>query len=612
MREVLEAQRKERAERRVQMFVAEFEPSYKALAYHAALPLVLTPELVNYLRNEFLRSEGVPWVAEADLLLSELCSSVGYELYAMDADVRAYLLEQMATDQAFGPERMQRVAKLLVSYVRYLSDQGAQMSDGELEAQQWAAMLYLGPGQKQQVAEEIATKFQLNAVEQVGGELLSQAELGRLADLTKTFAPQLYEYAELVEYAALVSDVLVGREDISTARVTRSYEVMPGVRVKIPPTIVDSGRSTPGDNISAVSPGVDPQFPPLEEFEFIDVQLIDEPVEDPVGESVDFPPPLQTEAFTVLTFEPEVESGLKPETEPETDSSAEQFNFTVAILIKEEDQWQLQRQQGRNSRFLEILTGELFQETKEVVLEMVAIPGGSFTMGSPKEEEGHYGDEGPQHEVTLEPFFLGRYPVTQAQWQVVAGLPQVQRELDPDPSEFKGDLRPVEQVSWYDAEEFCARLSAHTGRSYRLPSEAEWEYACRAGTTTAFSFGEMITTEVANYNGNAYADGPAGESRGETTPVNQFELANPWGLSDMHGNVHEWCLDHWHESYEDAPTDGDAWLTEDEEASRVFRGGSWASDPRNCRSAYRINYRPDNRDSDIGFRVCCAAPRAVE
>ena len=123
-------------------------------------------------------------------------------------------------------------------------------------------------------------------------------------------------------------------------------------------------------------------------------------------------------------------------------------------------------------------------------------------MGSPEDERERYSNESPQHEVTVKSFFMGKYPVTQAQWKVVAALPQVNRKLNPDPSIFKGNDRPVETVSWYYAVEFCDRLSKLTGKSYRLPSEAEWEYACRAGTTTPFHFGKIITTDLANYNGN--------------------------------------------------------------------------------------------------------------
>jgi formylglycine-generating enzyme required for sulfatase activity len=245
-------------------------------------------------------------------------------------------------------------------------------------------------------------------------------------------------------------------------------------------------------------------------------------------------------------------------------------------------------------------------------LHMVLIPAGTFLMGSPEDELERLDSEGPQHEVTVPTFLMGRYPVTQAQWRAVAALPQVNRELKPDPSNFKGDNRPLEQVSWYDAAEFCDRLTHHTQRPYRLPSEAEWEYACRAGTKTPFYFGKTLTTEVANYDGNyTYADGPEGEYREETTPVDHFGIANAFGLSDMHGNVWEWCEDHWHDNYKGAPTDGSAWLTDNNEARRINRGGSWLDFPRTCRSACRCNVEPDSVFSSLGFRVVCSAPRTL-
>ena len=258
-------------------------------------------------------------------------------------------------------------------------------------------------------------------------------------------------------------------------------------------------------------------------------------------------------------------------------------------------------------------TEPLLEVAAALPLQMLLIPGDAFTMGSPENEAERSNDEGPQHEVTLSQFFMGRYPVTQAQWRVVAALPQVSQALDPDPSHFKGDNRPVESVSWHDATEFCARLTQHTARPYRLPTEAEWEYACRAGSTTPFHFGSTLTTEVANYNGDyTYADGPKGEHRQETTPVDHFDIANAFGLSDMHGNVLEWCQDHWHDNYDGAPTDGSAWLTDGDDTYRVLRGGSWINDPEYCRSASR-NYliTPAFRDYIIGFRVCCSPPRSL-
>jgi formylglycine-generating enzyme required for sulfatase activity len=161
-------------------------------------------------------------------------------------------------------------------------------------------------------------------------------------------------------------------------------------------------------------------------------------------------------------------------------------------------------------------------------------------------------------------------------------------------------------VTWYEAVEFCDRLSQHTGRLYRLPSEAEWEYACRAGTPTPFYFGDTITTDLANYDGNyTYGSGAKGEYREQTTPVGQFGV-NPWGLADMHGNVLEWCEDHWHPSYEGAPSDGSAWITDDANQLRLVRGGSWYLSPVYCRSAFRARRNPNNRYPDLGFRVVCA------
>ncbi|MBW4492825.1 MAG: SUMF1/EgtB/PvdO family nonheme iron enzyme [Oscillatoria princeps RMCB-10] len=238
-----------------------------------------------------------------------------------------------------------------------------------------------------------------------------------------------------------------------------------------------------------------------------------------------------------------------------------------------------------------------------LMLEMVSIPGGTFGMGSPNSEKERYDRESPQHWVTVQPFFMGKYAVTQAQWKVVAALPKVNLDLNPDPSRFKGANRPVENVSWDDAMEFCARLSKKTGRDYRLPSEAEWEYACRAGTTTPFHFGETFTTDLANYNGNyTYASGPKGKYRQETTPVGSFP-PNAFGLYDMHGNVWEWCADPWHDNYAGAPSDGSVWNSGGNKDRRMRRGGSWVGDPRHCPAANRDGYEPEIRNGYIGFRA---------
>jgi formylglycine-generating enzyme required for sulfatase activity len=251
-----------------------------------------------------------------------------------------------------------------------------------------------------------------------------------------------------------------------------------------------------------------------------------------------------------------------------------------------------------------------------IQLEMVMIPSGSFIMGSPESEKDSMNSERPQHQVTINAFCLGKYQVTQAQWKAVAAFSQVNRKLKPDPSRFKGANRPVEQVSWEDAVEFCSRLSQYTGRTYRLPSEAEWEYACRAGTTTPFHFGETITTDLANYDGTddknnqwsgSYGQGPKGVYRKETTEVGSFEVAHNFGLYDMHGNVWEWCQDDWHNNYEDAPIDGSAWIGNEAKSVKLLRGGSWNSNPAYCRSAFRYSPVAGFDPYNYGFRVVCGA-----
>jgi formylglycine-generating enzyme required for sulfatase activity len=246
-------------------------------------------------------------------------------------------------------------------------------------------------------------------------------------------------------------------------------------------------------------------------------------------------------------------------------------------------------------------------------LELVAIPGGSFMMGSPSDEPERYDDE-EQHEVEVPPFFMGKYPITQAQWRYVAAeLPLVAKSIEPEPANFQGDDLPVENVSWLDAQEFCARVRVLTGRVCRLPTEAEWEYACRARTTTPFHFGKTISAELANYNGGyTYGNGKEGEYREQTTPVGSFGVANSFGLYDMHGNVLEWCEDH-QDSYWGAPIDGSAWINSsaEENADRILRGCSWDYNPGFCRSADRHGNYAAYRYINCGFRVVYSPARIL-
>jgi formylglycine-generating enzyme required for sulfatase activity len=242
-----------------------------------------------------------------------------------------------------------------------------------------------------------------------------------------------------------------------------------------------------------------------------------------------------------------------------------------------------------------------------VLLEMVPIASGVFQMGSTDTDT-----EKPVHQVRLSSFSIGKYPITQAQWRMVAAMPTVVREIKADPSFKKGDERPVEQVSWDDALEFCARLSSFTGKTYRLPTEAEWEYACRAGTQTPFAFGETLTADIANIDGTfPYKQGPKGRYLGETLEVGKVGAANAFGLYDMHGNVWEWCLDAWHDNYNGAPGNGMAWEGRNENR-RVIRGGSWIETAARCRSAFRGSAKLEARNAYTGFRVVLADDSKAE
>ena len=247
------------------------------------------------------------------------------------------------------------------------------------------------------------------------------------------------------------------------------------------------------------------------------------------------------------------------------------------------------------------------------------VPPGRFMMGSPRSEDGRYGDEGPQHEVVVgEGYWLGSVPVTQSLWGAL---------MDDNPSRFQSLDRPVENVSWNDCNVFIDRLNAKLGGGFRLPSETEWEYACRAGTATSTYAGEMridgennapVLEDIAWYGGNSGVDFDLDDGedasgwsekahefdRAGTRPVGQKQ-ANPWGIYDMLGNVWEWCEDDWHDGYKGAPADGSAWIDEGDRGrrSRVIRGGSWSAHAHRVRAAFRLRYGPGLRSDFLGFRL---------
>jgi formylglycine-generating enzyme required for sulfatase activity len=325
--------------------------------------------------------------------------------------------------------------------------------------------------------------------------------------------------------------------------------------------------------------------------------------------------------ISAATAVPVVALGINALKQQQNRAELTSYSVNTGWLARQGDRWE------KKTKPIEV---QAYQQklAPGVALTMVEIPAGTFLMGSPPGEEGRdvyasldsdlkksLGIEGrdveAQRRVTVPAFRIGRFPITQAQWKLVARLGKIERELNADPSYFKGPERPVENVSWEDAIEFCRRLSKLTKRNYTLPSEAQWEYACRAGTITPFHFGETLITELANYDGNyTYGQGPQGAYREQTTNVGSFP-ANAWGLQDMHGNVWEWCLDRWHPSLAKAPTDGSAWQEPAPEVAkqyqdlRLLRGGSWYFSPGLCRSAYRSITHPDGRHGNVGFRVCC-------
>ncbi|MBP0013881.1 MAG: SUMF1/EgtB/PvdO family nonheme iron enzyme [Roseofilum sp. SBFL] len=323
--------------------------------------------------------------------------------------------------------------------------------------------------------------------------------------------------------------------------------------------------------------------------------LLARSVMDGWGGETGFEPEISPEVEPSPELQPIVEAPPEPEPVPEPEEpQLPIFRFEVMTVNRRGEIIARENQQA-----------PYFQENlgEGIRLDMVAIPGGRFLMGSPPGEG--YDDERPQHSVTVQPFYMGKFLITQAQWRRVASLAKVKRDLESNPSYFKGDNLPVEGVSWYSCEEFCARLSRYMGKSYGLPSEAQWEYGCRARTSTPFHFGETLTTDLANYDGNyPYADAPKGEYRQKTTPVGRF-MPNGFGLYDMHGNLWEWCADHWHENYNGAPTDGSIWLSSGEESNRPVRGGSWNFNSDGCRSRYRVSGAADSGLGDTGFRVVC-------
>ena len=566
------------ARRKVEAFGERFGQVHVWFACHAAMPLALTTDLLYGLWGYFSQdSQGelleIPWVAVADLLMSDLCADVGHELYAMDGMVREVLLQQLEAEPRFGAGRMKGVAEFLLRHTAgaLRSDEGDRRDWAQ--TQRWAALAYVRPElAARELAEGLGTGVKDSAAE--------PSETLRKARLVQRLAVPLGEYdASFVGYARGMEAWQLGEAEAAKAAFGqlpeggKNFEVA-GVPLGLPKDL-KAGAEERGD--------ARPRSTKMTRRRLLQ------------GAGL-------VAAGTVGVVLWDLQRKWKPwlalpqrATDPTQFAAVATSPFSFEVVTVDGTGQEVSRVQGQAEAFQEDLGNQVF-------LEMVAIPGGTFEMGSPETELERETDEGPQHEVTVPSFFMGKYPVTQAEYEAVMGN---------NPSNFKGADRSVDSVSWEDAMQFCQKLSQLTEREYRLPSEAEWEYACRAGTTTPFHFGETITTDLANYYGSStYGQGPKGVYRQETTPYRSFKVANAFGLFDMHGNVWEWCADSWHNSYEGAPTDGSAWIDNDNRSqNRMLRGGSWLNSPGSCRSAIRYNVNPANRNLIIGFRVVLSGSR---
>lgn len=356
--ETLLTREQDQARRQVDRFIRRFEPAYRQLAYYAALPLVLTPELLHYLRNQFLRQVQLPWVAEADLLLSDLCYPIAYEQYAMDTAVRACLMAEM--EQELGPDRLRAVAKLLLRYVQHLEMMNPYLSYQDLQAQQWAAMIYVDDRQRQKVAHQLVKAYDTVAAPGQAQRLSgpAQAEMARLSRLTEELAPKLRAYPQLLDYARVIGRLLTEPTRVSAQAVRRSYEVLEGVTRDIPEDIIPDAVRQSGSELDG--------FAALRTIDFIHGRLI-----DAASERDSNFPPFQSDQFQIATVTLEISS---PQAEFQL------FEFQVATLVRQQSKWVIQQQTPSAYRFTEQLAADASHSSQGLLqalssLEMVSIPG---------------------------------------------------------------------------------------------------------------------------------------------------------------------------------------------------------------------------------------------
>ena len=547
---------------------------------HAAFPVAVTPHLLYYLWANFQcdrqgKPLNIPWIAVADVLFSGLFREVAPELYQMDREVRQELLNYLQSQENLGQERLRELAEAIWYYIQ--SDLESNDPDQRVlaRAQMIGALVYLDP---QEVIKELRKIYGSLSLDEL-------TEIVRAQSLVEMIQKPLGEkFPEILSYARSLGHWVRGNEEQARQHLQ-----------KVP-------RKDKGVEIAGV------YYPLPESLQKRSGGWTRRRFVRTLGWSL-----LGIGAARIPFLARDMSSnqllGIQPVGVPKA-ATLTPFPFETKTV---NPRGEVIRTEAKTASFFSQPLGSQAQP-----LEMVAIPGGEFTMGSPPTEKGHDPSEAPQRLVKVPPFYMSKFPITQAQWQAVATQPKVELDLNPTPSKFTGSDRPVEQVNRHEAVEFCKRLTnlLEGKLIYRLPSEAEWEYACRGGTTTPFAFGETITGELANYRSSeTFAQEKPVPSNEQTTDVGQFP-PNAFGLYDMHGQVWEWCADDWHDNYEGAPTDGSAWLKSVEKAQKnsnsVLRGGSWDDNPVYCRSACRNDFYFDQRhlrNDDVGFRVVCVVGR---
>ena len=460
------------AMRRIEAFEKRFGPRHRLLAAHAALPLMLDPELLNLIRINFRETRDMEWIAEADILLSPLCRAIDDELFEFEPRVREVLLQRLSEEK--GTARLTEIADFLAEYLT--SRPGKFQRADASKAYGWIAMAYRNPA-------DVLKKMEMFVNQGLSGG--GGREIGRADRLWLVF----------------MTEVLV--DPLSQSPDRKAFE----------------------------------QF--LEKSRRMGAQLY----------------------------------GLAPEEGPRVEVEGP-------------------------------APGERGPAEQDVIrhgpsgYELIRIPGGTFMMGSKKSEKGRFADEGPVHEVTVESFYMGRYPVTNAEYErFLKANPKADEPGNWGERKYNRPEQPVVGVKWYDAKKFAEWAGLD------LPSEAQWEYACRAGTTTRYYTGDE---EKDLYRAGWYG----GNSKGRLHPVGEKD-ANRFGLHDMHGNVGEWCEDDWHGNYDGAPEDGRAWTDEPRGPRRVVRGGAWRGSAGSCRSAYRGRNVLSFRYAYLGFRLVLLPGRLV-